>query len=54
VHAEVDRGVVRLEGHVRTPADKANAEVIARGTPGVIAVENELMTDEEMETSSKS
>jgi osmotically-inducible protein OsmY len=51
---QVDRGVVRLEGNVRTPADKATAEVIARGTPGVIAVENELITIEEMETSPKS
>jgi osmotically-inducible protein OsmY/sporulation protein YlmC with PRC-barrel domain len=54
MHVQVDRGVVRLEGNVRTSADKANAEVIARGTPGVIAVENELITIEEMETSPKS
>lgn len=54
VHVQVDRSVVRLEGKVRTSADRAIAEVIARGTPGVIAVENELITIEEMETSPKS
>ena len=54
VQVQVDRGVVRLEGNVRTPADKATAEVIARGTPGVIAVENELITEQEMEISPKS
>jgi len=46
--------VARLKGNVRTPADKATAEVIARGTPGVIAVENELITEQEMEISPKS
>ena len=54
MQVQVNRGVVRLAGHVRFTADKANAEGIARDTPVVIAVENELIADEEMETSPKS
>jgi len=43
VQVEVERGVAHLSGHVPTSADRDAAEAIARGTPGVVAVENMLI-----------
>ena len=43
VRVEVDRGMGTLHGTTPTVADKARAEQIARATPGVIAVKNELL-----------
>ena len=45
VQAQVDRGVVRLSGNVPTVADKAAADAVARGTSGVIDVDNALSAD---------
>jgi osmotically-inducible protein OsmY/sporulation protein YlmC with PRC-barrel domain len=45
VQVQVDRGVARLSGNVPTVADKATADAIARGTPGVIDVDNALSAD---------
>ena len=42
VGLEVRNGVVRLTGHVPTGARSLEAAVVARSTPGVRAVENDL------------
>lgn len=42
VDIDVDHGVVKLEGHVRTTADRERIEALARNTPGVVAVKNKL------------
>ncbi len=42
VDIDVDRGVVTLEGKVNTEADRQRIEMLARRTPGVVAVKNKL------------
>ncbi len=42
VDIDVHHGVVKLEGHVRTTADRDRIEALARSTPGVVAVKDEL------------
>ncbi len=42
VHVDVDRGVVKLEGHVRTAADRDRIEALVRNTSGVVAVKDNL------------
>ncbi len=45
VQVQVDRGVARLMGNVPTIGDKAEADAIARDTPGVIDVDNTISAD---------
>jgi len=42
VHVDVDKGVVKLEGKVRTEADRRNIDDLVRSTPGVVAVKNKI------------
>lgn len=42
VHIHVHRGVVGLDGHVQTEADRARIEALVRQTPGVVAVKDDL------------
>jgi osmotically-inducible protein OsmY len=49
VQVQVDRGAVRLSGDVPTAADKAKADEIARGTPGVIHVDNRVVLSADTE-----
>lgn len=42
VDIDVDRGVVTLDGKVSTEADRQRIEMLARRTPGVVAVKNKL------------
>jgi osmotically-inducible protein OsmY len=49
VQVQVDRGAVRLSGDVPTAADKAKADEIARGTPGVIHVDNRVVLSADAE-----
>jgi osmotically-inducible protein OsmY len=48
IQVEVDGGVVRLLGRVRTTELKRAAEELAAQTRGVLAVENKLITDDEL------
>jgi Mg2+/Co2+ transporter CorC/osmotically-inducible protein OsmY len=45
---EVEGGVVRLTGRVRSTALKLAAEELVASTPGVVAVHNELIADDEL------
>lgn len=42
VHVHVHAGIVTLEGHVRTEADRQSIDSLVRGTPGVAAVKDML------------
>ena len=42
VDIDVDKGVVKLEGKVRTEADRRNIDELVRSTPGVVAVKNKI------------
>ncbi|MAD76990.1 MAG: transporter [Rheinheimera sp.] len=42
IQVETDKGDVRLHGNVATEEQRQLAEAIARGTPGVHAVNNDL------------
>ncbi len=42
VHVDVHHGIVTLEGHVRTAADRDRIEALVRNTSGVVAVKDEL------------
>ena len=42
VNAEVDHGLVTLQGVVERPYQKSCAEAIVRRVPGVIGVRNEI------------
>lgn len=42
VHVHVHDGIVTLEGHVRTEADRQSIDSLVRGTPGVAAVKDML------------
>lgn len=44
----VREGVVMLSGYVGSPVSKTRAEQLARAVPGVLAVENRLITDGEV------
>ena len=42
IHVTVEEGVVRLTGHVASPARKRMADEAARGTAGIAGVRNRL------------
>ncbi len=42
VHVDVDNGVAKLTGHVRTEADRQSIDNLVRHTSGVVAVKDEL------------
>ena len=42
VHIHVHRGIVDLDGRVRTEADRARIDSLIRQTPGVVAVKDDL------------
>jgi osmotically-inducible protein OsmY len=48
IDVAVHDGVVRLDGYAATPVSKARAEAAAGDIPGVLRVENEIMTDGEL------
>ncbi len=48
LHVDVDEGIVRLRGHVRTLELKQAAEEIAWRVRGVLGVDNSLVADEEI------
>jgi len=48
VHVEVDEGIVRLRGHVRTRELRQAAEELAWRVRGVLGVDNGLFADEEI------
>ena len=43
VHVNTDKGIVRLTGDVKSSAEKAKAERLARDIEGVRAVNNDLV-----------
>jgi|ERR1051325_970700 hypothetical protein len=45
VHLEVHRGIVTLEGRVRSEADRQRIEALIRENPGVVAVKDELKVE---------
>src|SRR5262249_44516284 len=46
--ATVRYGVVTLRGHATTPESRARAEEVARDVPGVLRVENRIVSDDEI------
>jgi osmotically-inducible protein OsmY/sporulation protein YlmC with PRC-barrel domain len=48
LNVSVDGGVVRLKGRARSVELKRAAEELARTTPGVLAVDNEVIADDEL------
>jgi osmotically-inducible protein OsmY/uncharacterized protein YrrD len=50
IDVAVHDGVVTLSGYATTPTSKARAERAARQVPGVLRVENEIVTDGEVVT----
>jgi osmotically-inducible protein OsmY/uncharacterized protein YrrD len=50
IDVAVHDGVVTLRGYATTPTSKAQAERAARQVPGVLRVENEIVTDAEVVT----
>jgi osmotically-inducible protein OsmY/sporulation protein YlmC with PRC-barrel domain len=50
IDVAVRDGVVTLSGYATTPTSKARAERAARQVPGVLRVENEIVTDAEVVT----
>jgi hypothetical protein len=42
VDIDVHHGIVKLEGHVRTEADRQRIEALVRNTSGVVAVKDEI------------
>ena len=49
VRLEVRAGTTYLAGNVRLPIQKVEAEQAVRGAPGVISVENDIVTDWDIE-----
>jgi osmotically-inducible protein OsmY len=48
LRVDVDAGVVRLQGRVRTTDLKRAAEELARGVRGVLSVTNDVLADDEI------
>jgi osmotically-inducible protein OsmY len=48
IHVSARQGFINLDGYVPDPAQKARAENAARQIPGILEVENGLVTDEEL------
>src|SRR5262245_7339149 len=48
IDATVRDGVVTLRGHATTPESRARAEEVARDVPGVLRVENRIVSDDEI------
>src|SRR5215471_9801127 len=45
VDIDVDKGIVKLEGHVPNEADRQRIDSMVRTTPGVVGVKDELKVD---------
>jgi hypothetical protein len=50
IHVSARQGFINLDGYVPDPAQKARAENAARQIPGVLGVENGLVSDEELKS----
>jgi osmotically-inducible protein OsmY len=48
IHVSAKNGVIGLEGYVSSSAQKTRAEEAARRVPGVLAVQNCLVTDDDL------